>query len=1045
MAGKKRVNRRGISIRSILVILILVALIFLTVTFVYDPLTGRVVRSSSTDKIAPNITIQSPINGSSIHVGDSMTIRVAASDNRGVREINLYINGTLVKRCRYSTSCQYSFTVRTEGVYLIGASAKDSARNTATATVIAFGTPKTNLETCSEPLTETRTIECGSGYTGLITETRTKGPAPQCAWSNWTKTSDTCVEIVPVPVESCPSHGTNAFTTCFYQGTNFDSFITSRTDPKINFDWGTGSPQTGVPLDIFSAKFSGSFTFEEGEYQFTIVGDDGTKLYIDGVKIDDQWNDHGATTYLVNKTFTSGDHLVTLEYYENGGQAVVYLDWKKNQLSIDQAPTTNTTNPNECNNPGQGWIWCDDFEQDRISSYFEYDNDEGDFSRVASTGLGSSTGMRTIWQTGEVGAGSLKLAFGKAPSSYFKQVDSGTTNYKDIYWRVYVKNQPNWVGGAADKITRATILSSSSWAQAAIGHVWGMNTNYLGIDPASGTDTSGALKTTVYNDFPNLRWLGAVSGTTPIFSGNNLGQWHCVETHMKLNDAGQSNGVQELWINGNLEAQKTNLNWVGSYDDYGINAIFLENYWNAGSPTIQERYFDNFVVSTQRIGCGVSQVSSTQSSTTTTILPPTLSISASPSSITSEQSSTISWSSANANSCTASGGWTGTKAISGTQSVSPTSSTTYTLACTGSSGTTTQSTTVSVTTSSTTSGDTTAPGLYSSRKPGSAEILALGTRTTTLEINTNENSVCRYSTNYVTSYDSMPNSFAITGGKTHSSQISGLEDGKAYTYYVRCKDTTGNVQTRNNVLGFSVASSSTPPSGPNEPSGMTLLYDNEPNGWGYGVSNNFQVVSDSSATKSPSTVSQALFPVGMGDGVGPMRGDFSLKNSKTTYLSFWVKLSSNWQGHSSNVNKIFHVYTCGGNKIVILGRGSDNNPIKLDIGLQGIGAPYSNGFGSSGTTVNLYPNQGLSSIMNRDEWHHVEVILTANTAGVADGSVQVFLNGQKTVDYSGIMYCATGTNSKMEIASWAPTWGGRGDSVEQDMWMWMDHFRVSVK
>jgi hypothetical protein len=30
--------------------------------------------------------------------------------------------------------------------------------------------------------------------------------------------------------------------------------------------------------------------------------------------------------------------------------------------------------------------------------------------------------------------------------------------------------------------------------------------------------------------------------------------------------------------------------------------IMLENYWNSGSPVKQERYFDNFVISTNRIG-----------------------------------------------------------------------------------------------------------------------------------------------------------------------------------------------------------------------------------------------------------------------------------------------------------------------------------------------------------------------------------------------------------------------------------------------------------
>jgi hypothetical protein len=71
---------------------------------------------------------------------------------------------------------------------------------------------------------------------------------------------------------------------------------------------------------------------------------------------------------------------------------------------------------------------------------------------------------------------------------------------------------------------------------------------------------------------------------------------------VKLNDAGQSNGVQEFWIDGNPEASKTGLNFVDTWTDYGINAIFLENYWNSCSSQLQERYFDNFVVSTQMIG-----------------------------------------------------------------------------------------------------------------------------------------------------------------------------------------------------------------------------------------------------------------------------------------------------------------------------------------------------------------------------------------------------------------------------------------------------------
>jgi hypothetical protein len=262
---------------------------------------------------------------------------------------------------------------------------------------------------------------------------------------------------------------------------------------------------------------------------------------------------------------------------------------------------------NECETPADGWIWCDDFEQDRLNRYFEYDSRNGSFTRVAGAGRNGSTGMRARFATGQVNAGSLKLAFGLRPSSYFRPVDAGTAKYREIYWRMYLRNQPGWVGGGADKLSRATVFAGSNWSQAMIAHVWSggsASTNsFLYADPASGTDAAGNLLSTKYNDFANLRWLGAKRGVHPIFGEPEIGKWHCIEAYARLNDAGLSNGVFRLWVNGALDAERTGLNWLGSYDAYGINAVFFENYWNNGSSQPQERYFDNLVVSTERIGC----------------------------------------------------------------------------------------------------------------------------------------------------------------------------------------------------------------------------------------------------------------------------------------------------------------------------------------------------------------------------------------------------------------------------------------------------------
>ncbi|HYK83085.1 MAG TPA: hypothetical protein VEU55_08050 [Gemmatimonadales bacterium] len=260
----------------------------------------------------------------------------------------------------------------------------------------------------------------------------------------------------------------------------------------------------------------------------------------------------------------------------------------------------------ECAAPRAGWIWCDDFEDDRRSKYFEYDSADGSFVRAAGVGVGGSFGMRVRFAKGQVSAGALHLAIGKAPARYFRAVDAGLAVYRDLYWRLYVRTQPGWVGGAGYKLTRAMSFATADWGEAMVAHLWGgdpPDTNYLALDPVSGTDPLGNLQATRYNDFAHFRWLGKQRGVTPVFDAHHVGQWYCVETHAQLDDPGQSNGVFEYWINGTLEARETGLNWLGGYPAYGINAVFVENYWNPGAPTTEERYIDNFVVSTERIGC----------------------------------------------------------------------------------------------------------------------------------------------------------------------------------------------------------------------------------------------------------------------------------------------------------------------------------------------------------------------------------------------------------------------------------------------------------
>jgi len=281
-----------------------------------------------------------------------------------------------------------------------------------------------------------------------------------------------------------------------------------------------------------------------------------------------------------------------------------------NDLTLNDAEVADTSIINECANAPREWLWCDDFEEDRLRSYFEHDSAEGAFTRASSVGLETSSGMRARWEPGQVGAGWLHLAVGRSPDAYRRSVAATNQDLRTLYWRVYLRNEPGWVGGGGDKLSRAFIFhSQDNWGQSMIAHVWSgtdeRKWNLL-LDPASGTDEAGNVRTSMYNDFANLRWLGVGVSDTEVFGDAEIGLWQCIEAQVSLNSVGAADGVFRLWINDRLEAERTQLNWVGSYSDFGLNAVYLENYWNAGAPRAQERYFDNFVVSTDRIGCAGS-------------------------------------------------------------------------------------------------------------------------------------------------------------------------------------------------------------------------------------------------------------------------------------------------------------------------------------------------------------------------------------------------------------------------------------------------------
>jgi hypothetical protein len=118
----------------------------------------------------------------------------------------------------------------------------------------------------------------------------------------------------------------------YYSNTNLSgSPAMARNDGSsfLNFNFGGGGPGSGCGLgmDYFSARWTRTINFGPGVYRFSVTGDDGVRLYVDGNLLINKWFTQGATTYTADVTLLAGPHNVKLEYFEGGGPAVALLSW----------------------------------------------------------------------------------------------------------------------------------------------------------------------------------------------------------------------------------------------------------------------------------------------------------------------------------------------------------------------------------------------------------------------------------------------------------------------------------------------------------------------------------------------------------------------------------------------------------------------------------------------------------------------------------------------------------------------------------------------
>jgi len=107
--------------------------------------------------------------------------------------------------------------------------------------------------------------------------------------------------------------------------------ITTQVDPTVSYNWNGASPAPGVAGTNFSVKWTGTLTPPTtGTYTFGLSSDDGSRLFINGQLVIDNWRDQAITTETAQVPLTAGTPVqVEVDYYQAGGAAQVNLGWQQ--------------------------------------------------------------------------------------------------------------------------------------------------------------------------------------------------------------------------------------------------------------------------------------------------------------------------------------------------------------------------------------------------------------------------------------------------------------------------------------------------------------------------------------------------------------------------------------------------------------------------------------------------------------------------------------------------------------------------------------------
>lgn len=147
-------------------------------------------------------------------------------------------------------------------------------------------------------------------------------------WVKWCEWRDYLDTLELVDYRTILNFDGFGLTGSYFNGTSFDTLISKRVDPVVEFALSAGSPANGLNTDNFSARYEGYIKPRFTElYTIYLSHNDGAKLWLDEVLLIDNWSGAADDSFTVSLT-AEDFHKIKIEWKDTSGDASILLEWE---------------------------------------------------------------------------------------------------------------------------------------------------------------------------------------------------------------------------------------------------------------------------------------------------------------------------------------------------------------------------------------------------------------------------------------------------------------------------------------------------------------------------------------------------------------------------------------------------------------------------------------------------------------------------------------------------------------------------------------------